>query len=227
MWAYILLFAILLPILALAAVIAFASGAIVMLRRRQTHERIRFISVVHAYAALMILVGLFMVASGIGVALKVALAETVSHEFAYDRFNRNAFGISDPEDIEDDDVEDDAIAAFVLALVGAGMFIPHALGVMALARKGARSSPAVTRGYNLVGLSTATIGLLAAGGTAIGSVLQRVADDSIGWRDHHPAEPLAFAIVLAFVTAWFAYQLWNDVAGEISTDNATLSTQAV
>jgi hypothetical protein len=53
MWAYILLFAILLPILLFSTVISTIAFAIVLLRRRTASESIHFSAVAFAYASLM------------------------------------------------------------------------------------------------------------------------------------------------------------------------------
>jgi hypothetical protein len=217
MWTAILLFGILLPVLLLAGAVVFGGAAIIMLRRRELRERVSFTAVAHAYAVLMMIVGLFVAAAGVGTAGKIAFATVASDEFSYtppDEFDAD-FGVTDPYD---DDKEQDAVLATVLLVLGGGMFIPHATGLTVLRSRGMRVSAAVERGYHLAGLATATIGLFAAAGTTLGAILQRLADDTGGWQEHHPGEPLAFALVLIVATGWFGQVLWSDVTKAMASD---------
>jgi hypothetical protein len=213
MWAAILLFAILLPILIVSALAAVVVSVITLLRRRGSGQRMEFTGVVFAYAAVMMIVGVFLVVSGAGLIGRAAFGEAVSHDFAYGSDAVNSFDTTS----DDDATQEDAIYGIVLVLVGALMFAPHAAGFVALGRRGAVGASVVSRGYNLVGLATATIGFLAAGGSALAVFLERLSDESArGWRQHHPGEPLAFAIVLLPVVCWFGLRLWSHLANDAS-----------
>jgi hypothetical protein len=121
----------------------------------------------------------------------------ISHDFAFDAHTA---------------ANDVVVAGAVLVFVGAIMLVPHATGVVLLAQRGVRGGTPVLRGFNLIALATATIGFLATGGTALAYVLQKITDDEgAGWREYHPGEPLAYALILFPVVCWFAYQLWSDV----------------
>jgi hypothetical protein len=223
MWAAILLFGILLPILSLGAGAAFLWAAIVLLRRRSVDIRISFSGIVFAYLALMMLIGVFVTASGAGMVGKVALVQVTSNDFGYNPKTTYA-GFDKPRTSTplttseaSDKKEEDTILGGVLALVGLLMLVPHAVAAVTLRVRKAHGSDPVFRGYNLLALATATIGFLAAGGTTLGTALQRVSDDRPGWEGHAIAEPLAFAIVLFPVACWFGYRLWAQVAADITT----------
>jgi hypothetical protein len=223
MWAAILLFGILLPILSLGAGAAFLWAAIVLLRRRSVDIRVSFSGIVFAYLALMMLIGVFVAASGAGMVGKVALAQVTSNDFGYDPktnyggFDRPATSTPLTQSEVKDKKEEDVILGGVLAAVGLLMLVPHAAAAMTLRGRGAHGADPVFRGYNLLALATATIGFLAAGGTALATALQRLSDDRPGWEGHAIAEPFAFAIVLFPVACWFGYRLWAQVATDIAT----------
>lgn len=232
MWAAILLFGILLPILSLGAGAAVLWAAIVLLRRRSVDIRISFSSIVFAYLALMMLIGVFIVASGVGTVGKVALVQVTSNDFGYNPktiyggFDRP--GTSTPltqSELKDKKREDVTIGA-VLGIVGLLMLAPHAAAAMTLRARRAHGADPVFRGYNLLALATATVGFLAAGGTTFGTALQRLSDDKPGWEGHAIAEPLAFAIVLFPVACWFGYRLWAQVAADITAGQQTAATAA-
>ncbi|MEX2245130.1 MAG: hypothetical protein WEC75_00415 [Dehalococcoidia bacterium] len=223
MWALITLFAILLPVLSLAVLAAAVATAIGMLRRRGIPDRFRFISVVHGYARLMMLVGIFVAASGAGLGLKAALGETFSYDVFYDSSpsSYDDFSSGQPEDPQ----EEDAVWGLTMLFLGVLMFTPHAAGLALLRARGNVPDLPVTRAYNLVGLATATIGSFAAWATALGITLQRAADDNAtGWRDHHPGEPLIFAVILLALAGGFAYNLWSSLS--LPEDPATFTPAA-
>ena len=220
MWAFILLFGILLPILLIAAFASAAIAAIALLRRRSTGETVNFSGIVVGYASIMMIVGVFMIASGCGLMLKASIAEVASLDFSYDPINDPDFGETSPTPNDQGaDRDNDVIAAAVITLIGAGLFAPHMAGRTLLLRRGAQSTAPITRSYNLIALAVATIGFLAAAGTALGIVLQKLSDDTTGWQDQHPGEPLAFAIVLLPIAIWFAARLWQQVAADLTQPN--------
>ena len=96
------------------------------------------------------------------------------------------------------------------------LFVPHALGAAILRRRSAKVSPAVTRGAVLLGLAAATLTFLIAGATALNDVVRRyMLSDVAGalpFEQRHPGEPLAFAIVMAPLVAWFGWRLWQEFA---------------
>ncbi len=217
MWAYILLFGIFLPIAIVGLAAAAVATSIIMLRRRERPERIPFSGILFGYAGLMVLIGIFLATAGIALVGKAAFA-IVDQDFSYDR-DRNGFSdystqeSPKTDDEIEDDMREDVIVGVVLLFVGGVMVAPHAFGTALLRRRRAQGERPVARGISLIGLATSTIGFLAAGGTALALVLQRFADDSAeGWRDHHPGEPLALALLLAPLAAWFAYRLWSEYA---------------
>jgi hypothetical protein len=206
MWASILLFAILLPILVFSAIISTIAFLVVLLRRKSASEPIQFTGIIFAYAALMMLVGLFLVASGFGLVAKALIGTAISHDFAYKIH---------------DTPGDDAVYGAVVLIVGAVMLIPHAVGVVLLGHRGVGGGAPVLRGFNLIGLATATIGFLASGGTALDSILERTTDErAVGWTQHHPGEPLAFAVILLPLVGWFTCQLWIDVTRDVAKGTA-------
>jgi len=208
MWALLLLFAILLPILLLSILVASVAAGIALLRRRGTGARVQFTGILFAYAALMILIGVFLAASGVGLIAKAGLAEAASKDFSYDRpgFQSNV----------NDAIREDVVYGVVLVVLGAVMLVPHIAGAYALRDRQAPGAATVSRGFNLIGLATATIGFLAAGGTALFQVLERAADkNTSGWQDYHPGEPLVFAVLLGALCGWFAYRLWGDALRSI------------
>ncbi len=217
MWAYILLFGILLPIVIVGLVAGAAATGIIMLRRRERPEHIPFSGVLFGYTGLMVLIGVFLAVAGTALAGKAAFA-IADKDFSSDR-DRSVFdsdfsdsSVKTDDEIEDD-MRDDVIYGVVLLFIGGVMVTPHAFGAALLRRRKAEGEHPVARGISLVGLAAATIGFLAAGGTALASVLERFAEDNAqGWRDHHPGEPLALAVVLLPLAAWFAYRLWTEYA---------------
>ena len=227
MWAMILLFAILLPILSVGAFVAFLWAAIVLLRRRSVDIRISFSGVVFAYLALMMLAGVFVTASGVGTVAKVAIVQLTTDDLGYNprtisRFDSHSTPAPfTPSELKDKKKSDASIGA-VLGIVGLLMLAPHATAAMTLRARRAHGAEPVFRGYNLIGLATSTIGFLAAGGTTLGITLQRLSDEDPGWRGHAIAEPLAFAVVLFPTACWFGYRLWAEVVADSRTSAGTV-----
>jgi hypothetical protein len=223
-WAAILLFAILLPIVVLGTGTAFLWTAIAMLRRRSLDIHISFSSLVLAYFALMMLIGVFVTASGVGTIGKVALVELTSDNFGYNptyQYQYGGFGNPNPprpltQSTTTDKKNTDVTLGAALVVVGLIMLAPHALGFTTLRRRGAHGADPVFRVYSLLALATATIGFLAAGGTTLGTTLRRVSNGG-SWQGHAIAEPLAFAIVLLPLSMLFGYQLWTRVTADIAT----------
>jgi len=83
LWAAILLFGILLPILIIGGGVTFLWTAIAFMRRRCLDIRMSFSTVVIAYLALMMVIGVFLTASGVGTIGKVALVQVTSDDFGY------------------------------------------------------------------------------------------------------------------------------------------------
>ena len=220
MWALILLFGVLLPILILGAASSFLWAAIILLRRRTVEFRISFSSIVFAYLAFMMLIGLFVMASGIGTFGKVALTQVTTDDLGYNPktvyggFNGpNTMRPLTPAEISDDKQEDVIIGAS-LSIVGLLMLAPHAAAYLTLRKRRAHGGEPVSRGYNLLALAASTIGCIAAAGTTLAITLQRAADDDAGWQGHAIAEPLAFTVVLLPLAGWFGYRLWEAVVAE-------------
>jgi hypothetical protein len=225
MWTAILLFGIMLPILILGTCATFLWSAIVLVRRRSLDIRVSFSTAVVAYFALMMLIGVFLTASGVGEIGKVALVQVTNDDFGYNprttytSFDtpRAAVPLASSE-LHDKKNEDVTLGA-VLTTVGLLMFGPHALGFASLRRRGAAGAGLAFRGFSLLALAIATIGFLSAAGTALTETLQRVSDGSSGWQGHAIAEPLAFAIVLLSLGTWFGYQLWSLVAADTASSS--------
>jgi hypothetical protein len=231
MWAYILLFGIFLPILIVSAVAAAVATAIIMLRRRERPERIPFSGILFGYAGLMVLIGIFLLVAGAALGGKAAFA-IVDKDFSYDRDRSGFSDFGTPEspktdDEIEDDMREDVIYGVVLAFIGGVMIGPHAFGTMLLRRRRAAGERPVARGIGLIGLATSTIGFLAAGGTALALMLERFAEeDAEGWRNHHPGEPLALALLMAPLAVWFAYRIWAEYAYDESPAPANDALQA-
>lgn len=190
----------LLPPLVLLTLIVGAVIAIVR-GRGAAGWNIQFSGVLAAYAALVMLVSVFLVAAGLGALFKAGLAEAIGRDFSYDTTPYPQYrdapvepapapadagegapatpggpAAGEPErwvDPSENAIRDDVATGITLTFVGATLFAIHAAVSVALRRRGAQGERVIARAYNLLGLATATIGFLALAATALNDIVRR------------------------------------------------------
>lgn len=225
--------------LIVAAVIAIVRG------RGPEGWNIQFSGVLSAYAALVMLVSVFLVAAGAGALLKAGLAQAFGRDFSYDttpypqyreipvepEATPSSSDATPPEpaqtgqpqrwvDPSDDAIRDDVATGITLAFVGAVLFAVHAVVAAALRRRRAQGERFIARAYNLLGLATATIGFLALAAMALNDIVRRYVLDGADlepWQVRHPGEHLGFAIVFLPLALWFGWRVWQEFAMDTET----------
>lgn len=226
MW---ILFGVLTPLIVLALI---GAGAYALFRGRSADGRgIEFTAVLSTYAALVMLVSVFMVATSGGVLLKAAMASS-NRDFSYNTQPATRYDPTNPRstrtyDPSDSAIRDDVANGLSLAFAGVVLFVPHALGAAIIRRRGAGATRIVTRGYNLLGLAAATLGFLIAGATALNDVVRRYVlggDVVQPWNVRHPGEPLGFAIALLPVALWFGWRVWQEFSSHDERGSAPAAT---
>jgi hypothetical protein len=207
-----------LGILAPLAILGIIIATIVaIVRFRGEGKGIDFPSVLTAYAALVVLVCVFLIATGASLLLKAGLAEAFGRDFSYEVPAVSRGVQFAPTDESDARIRDDIATGISLLVAGSVLVVPHAFGAVALRRRGGASArQIVDRSFNLLGLATATLAFLAAGATALNDVLRRyvVAGAEPEWYDvRHPGEPLSITVTMLPLALWFGWRVWSDFAG--------------
>ncbi len=210
----------LLPTLIVLALIV--GGIVLLVRRGSEGWSVDFLSVVLAYAATAMLVGVFMVAAGSAMLLKAGFAQAGSRDFSYDVQPQAVYqayptpGSSQTStmvDPSDSAIRDDVASGISLAFAGGVLFGVHAFGAAVLRRRKVRGEQLVSRTYNLVGLAVATLGFLGSGAAALNDIMRRyvVGGDVVQpWQVRHPGEALGVAVALLPLIAWFGWRLWQE-----------------
>jgi len=204
---------ILAPLATLGIIIAVI---VAVVRSRGEGKGIDFPSVLTAYAALVVLVCVFLIATGTSLLLKAGLAEAFGRDFSYEVPAVSRGVPFAPTDESDARIRDDIATGISLLVAGGVLLVPHALGAAALRRRGSAARELVDRSFNLLGLATATLAFLGAGAAALNDVLRRyvVAGAEPAWYDvRHPGEPLAIAVTMLPLALWFGLRVWSDFAG--------------
>lgn len=199
--------------------LALVGGGIALIVRGRGPEgwNIQFPGVLLGYCAIAMLAGVFMVGTGGGLLLKAGLAESAGRDFSYNderyEYYSGTRGTVDPSDNE---IRDDIANGISLTFAGTVLFALHAFGAAVLRRREAPGQRLVARAYSLIGLGTATLAFLAAGATALNDIVRRyvVGGDTVEpWQMRHPGEPLAIAIAMMPLVAWFGLRVWQELAG--------------
>ncbi len=218
----------LLPVLVVLIIIA---GGITLLVRHGSETGIAFPSVLLAYVATAMMIGVFLVAAGAGLLLKAGFAQAGGRDFSYDVQPYpvyEPYPVSGPSvapkpiapeepariiDPSDNAIRDDVATGISLAFAGVVLFAVHALGAVVLRRRQAPGAQLITRAYNLVGLGVATLGFLGTGAQALNDLVRRyvVGGDTVEpWQMRHPGEPLAIALMLFPLALWFVWHVWQE-----------------
>ena len=208
------------------------AGIAALFRGRGDGRGLEFPTVVAAYAALVMLVSLFLTATGGGLLLKAGFG-AMQRDFSY---NTQSYSSFDPAtrtesrrvDPSDNAIRDDVATGLSLAFAGVVLFVPHALGAAILRRRPGAVSRTVSRGEALLGLATATVGLLASGATALNDIMRRYVlggtDTLLPFERRHPGGPLAIAIVMLPLVVWFGWRLWREFAEPDGQEPAALAS---
>jgi len=217
-------------------ILCVIGGGIALLMRRGSHGwNVQFSGVLRAYVAVAMLVGIFLVADGAGLLLKAGFAQAGSRDFSYNNQPYTIYqpvpagklptapGVQTSVDPSDSAIRDDIATAVSLIFVGGVLFAIHAFGAAVLRRRGAQGDRLVTRAYNLVGLSVATLGFIGTGAEALNDVMRRyvVGGDVVQtFEVRHPGDPLSVAIVLLPLVVWFGWRTWEELGGGASQAHA-------
>lgn len=225
----------LLPTLLILAIII---GVIVLLVRRSSEGwSIQFSGVLLAYVATAMLIGVFLVAAGAGLLLKASFAQVGERDFSYNAqpypryepypaYAPNRPTPSEPAqmvDPSDSAIRDDVATGISLTFAGVVFFGVHAFGAMALRRRKAQGAQLISRSFNLVGLAVATLGFMGTGAQALNDLVRRyiVGGGTVEtWQIRHPGEPLATALVLLPLVAWFGARVWREMSSGATLDHA-------
>lgn len=232
--------------------VVIAGGIALLVRRGGEGWSLQFPSVLLAYAATAMLVGVFLVAAGAGLLLKAGLAQAGERDFSYDvqpypvyepyPVSEPAPGFSRPTPVKptapdepartvdpsDNAIRDDVATGISVTFAGAVLFAVHAFGAVVLRRRKAQGAQAVTRTYNLVGLGVATLGFMGTGAQALNDVVRRyvVGGDTVeAWQVRHPGEPLAIAVVLLPLILWFGLRVWQEMGGAALREPAAIAAK--
>ncbi len=218
-------------------------GVALLIRRGSDGWNVQFSSVLLAYVATAMLVGVFLVAAGAGLLLKAGFAEAGDRDFSYDvqpypvyePYPAYAPGEAVPSkpglsgeptrtvDPSDNAIRDDIATGISLTFAGAVLFAVHAFGAVVLRRREAHGAQLITRAYNLVGLAVATLGFMGTGAQALNDVVRRyvVGGDTVeAWQIRHPGEPLATAVVLFPLVLWFGWRVWQEMGAAPAHEHA-------
>jgi hypothetical protein len=229
----------LLPTLIVLALIA--GGIVLLVRRGSEGWSIDFLSVVLAYAATAMLVGVFMVAAGSAMLLKAGFAQAGSRDFSYDVQPQTVYQAYPPSgvngtqrtvDPSDSAIRDDVASGISLTFAGGVLFAVHAFGAAVLRRRKVRGEQLVSRTYNLVGLAVATLGFLGSGAAALNDIMRRYVvggDIMQPWQVRHPGEALAVAVAVLPLILWFGWRVWQEApkGQEPAAGGVTGSTGAI
>ncbi len=224
-------------------------GVALLVRRGSEGWNIQFSSVLLAYVATAMLVGVFLVAAGAGLLLKAGFAQAGERDFSYDvqpypmyePYPAFAPGQTVPSkpivpdeptrtvNPSDNAIRNDVATGISLTFVGAVLFAVHAFGAVVLRRREAQGARLISRAYNLVGLAVATLGFMGTGAQALNDVVRRyvVGGDTVEpWQIRHPGEPLATAVVLFPLILWFGWRVWQEMGGGAARAEAPQAVNA-
>jgi hypothetical protein len=214
----------------LIVLLILGGGVALLVRRGSEGWNVQFSSVLLAYVATAMLVGVFLVTAGAGLLLKAGFAEAGERDFSYDV---QPYPIYEPYpayapgekpgpseeprrtvDPSDNAIRDDVATGISLTFAGAVLFAVHAFGAVVLRRREAQGAQLITRAYNLVGLAVATLGFMGTGAQALNDVVRRyvVGGDTVeAWQVRHPGESLATAVVLFPLVLGFGWRVWQEM----------------
>ena len=226
----------LLPSLLVLALIAGAVALVV--RGRSDGWSIEFPTVMLACAALAMLAGVVLAASGGALLLKAGFAEASDRDFSYHAVPYENYypypGEPDPVgrpvmiDPSDAAIRDDVATGVSLAFAGTAVFAIGGFTYMLLRRGHPAGEQLIVRSYNLIGLAVASIAFLAAGAAALNDLMRRYVLEGATvdpWAIRHPGEPLAIALVMLPVALWFGFRVWQEL-GDADTSAAQLAPGA-
>ncbi|TAK64473.1 MAG: hypothetical protein EPO22_05780 [Dehalococcoidia bacterium] len=225
----------------LIILLILGGGVALLVRRGSEGWNVQFSSVLLAYVATAMLVGVFLVTAGAGLLLKAGFAEAGDRDFSYDvqpypiyePYPVYAPGEATPSkpsgsdeptrtiDPSDSAIRDDVATGISLTFAGAVLFAVHAFGALVLRRREAQGAQVVTRAYNLVGLAVATLGFMGTGAQALNDVVRRyvVGGDTVeAWQVRHPGESLATAVVLLPLVLWFGWRVWQEMGAGVGRE---------
>ena len=186
-------------------VLALIAGGIALIVRGRGRDGwgIEFPAVLLGYCAIAMLTGVFMFASGGALLMKAGFTEVGARDFSYRTETYESYGpqpgiprIVDPSDAA---IRDDIATGISLTSAGAVLFALHAAGAALLRRRGAPGQRLISRAYNTIGLATATLAFLIAGGQALDDVVRRYVvsgDAAEPWQLRHPGDQLSIAVAM-------------------------------
>ena len=213
--------------LIVAAVVAFVRS------RAAEGGGITFSGVLVGYVAVAMLVSVFLLAAGGALLIKAGFSGAVGRDFSYNTalepryppyepFYPSESGKVAPEpeswvDPSDNALRNDIAGGVTLVFLGLTLFAVHGAAAVVLRRRGAQGVHFVSRVYNLLGLTGASIAFLASGGVALHGVIRRyvLETENLDARQlPHPGDPLAFAVVFLALSLWFGWRVWQEFALE-------------
>ena len=207
-------------------------GVVLLLRRGSEGWSVQFPGVLRAYVATAMLIGVFLVAAGVGLLLKTGMAQAGERDFSYNVQPQTIYqpspqGASTSRqtvDPSDNAIRDDLAAGISLTFAGAVMFVVHAFGATLLRRRRAQGEEMITRSYNLIGLVVSTLGFLGTGAQALNDIVRRYVLGGATvqpWQLRHPGGPLSVAVVLLPLMLWFGWRLWQELGGDATGEERT------
>jgi len=221
----------------LIVLLILGGGVALLVRRGSEGWNIQFSSVLLAYVATAMLVGVFLVTAGAGLLLKAGVAEAGDRDFSYDvqpypfyepypayAPGEKPSASEEPRrtvDPSDNAIRDDVATGISLTFAGAVLFFVHAFGAVVLRRREAQGARLITRAYNLIGLAVATLGFMGTGAQALNDVVRRyvVGGDTVeAWQVRHPGESLATAVVLFPLVLWFGWRVWQEMGAGVGRE---------
>lgn len=217
------LFGALIPLLVFGLL---GAGAVALVRgRREPIPPLTFATAVHAYAAVVLVVCVILVALGGGLVLKAVFSEIGPRDFSYEvpvepvYYDSGPYPVpassgSTPEERAKNAARDDIALGATFLAVGSVLGLVHGFGKAAAARRDRGYERVISRLVDVVLLATGTIVGLASIASLLNELLRRyllTSDTRDPWDMPHPGEPLGLAITFLPLWALFGLRVWRSL----------------